>query len=89
MDISYVISETESLIQICEGTGKFLPTTFGSRRFFLVGEFQLAFNGIYRFAEGNAEFRATLPSSYRVLLELYKDEELGPMSTQIYNWQTE
>lgn len=86
IDAEYVLRETDRLISLCENTGKFDPKNFGSRRFLNAGEAQLAFNGVYRFVEGNPEFRATMPDSYAELYELYKDVEYGPNAVKIHFW---
>jgi hypothetical protein len=44
----------------CEATGKFTPS---SRRYFEVGELELAAEGIYRFIFGNTEFKNRIDES--------------------------
>ena len=86
VDAEYVLREIDRLVSLCEDTGNFDPSKFGSRRFLDAGEAQLAFNGIYRFVEGNPRFRTTMPKSYSLLYELYKDEEYGPSRVKIHYW---
>ena len=55
-----------SLLHACEATGHF---PFNSRHFYRVGEWEIAFNGIYRFVEGNAAFKAELGPLYLSVLD--------------------
>ncbi len=73
---------TEKIIKKCEETGDF---TFNSRHFSSVGEYELAFDGIYRFVEGNAKFKTDLGDDYTWLkqeLSANKDFSRHP----IYKW---
>lgn len=79
---------TKQIIEKCERTGKF---NFNSRRFASVGEFDLAFHGIYRFVEGNPEFKSELGEDYiwlkTALLKngrLTTEESLAKL--KIYKW---
>jgi len=89
IDVEYVLRETDHLITLCESTGFFDPKKFGSRRFLNAGEAQLAFNGVFRFVEGNPDFRATMPESYDAFYELYKDEKYGPKAVKVHFWSYE
>jgi hypothetical protein len=73
---------TDQIVKKCEETGGF---TFNSRHFCSVGEYELAFDGIYRFVEGNAKFKADLGDDY-----IWLKQELCPNKDfsrhPIYKW---
>lgn len=57
---------TDQIIKKCEETGEFV---FNSRNFSSVGEYGLAFDGIFRFVEGNPAFMSELGEDYTWLKE--------------------
>ncbi|WP_456389078.1 hypothetical protein [Profundibacter sp.] len=72
------------ILKTCEKTGEF---AFNSRHFCAVGEYELAFDGIYRFVEGNSKFKAELGDDY-----IWLKSELCPNKDfsrhPIYNWES-
>ncbi len=70
------------IVKKCEETGVF---AFNSRHFCSVGEYELAFDGIYRFVEGNPKFKADLGDDY-----LWLKAELCPKKDfsrhPLYKW---
>ena len=74
---------TNQIVEICEATGEF---AFNSRHFCSVGEYELAFDGLYRFIEGNPKFKAELGDDYTWLKEVLcpnKDFSRHP----IFKWE--
>ena len=66
-----VASKVRKMLECCEGTGKF---HFNSRHFLSVGEWEIAFKGIYRFVEGNQKFKESMEPDYSYLKELFSDQ---------------
>lgn len=61
----------EKMLIACEETKQF---PFNSRYFFKVGEWELAFKGVYRFMSGNDAFRQSFEPEFTELCEHLKDE---------------
>lgn len=80
-----VAAITDQIINKCEETGVF---PFNSRHFCSVGEYELAFDGIYRFVEGNEKFKTDLGDDY-----LWLKHEICPNKDfsrhPIYKWGVE
>ncbi|TLP67284.1 hypothetical protein FEE96_08040 [Parasedimentitalea maritima] len=80
-----VIASLKLVLEQCEETGQF---TANSRRFYGVGEWLLAFEGIYRFVEGNVAFKAFVEPAYGELLELFRDDlDLSRLPPRAWKWR--
>ncbi|MEP3785582.1 hypothetical protein [Ascidiaceihabitans sp.] len=66
-----VRASLKTLLEKCEATKKF---SFNSRRFFSVGEWLLAFEGIFMFAKGNSEFQQSLAPEFDFLVKHFSKE---------------
>lgn len=65
-----LVSKTiRKIDRLCDETGHF-PS--GWRRYAAVGEWSLALDGIYRFVEGNPEFKQSLGEDYLWLIKKFK-----------------
>lgn len=79
------ISSLKLVLEQCEDTGQF---TANSRRFYGVGEWLLAFEGIYRFVEGNVAFKAFVVPVYDELFEFFREDlDLSRLPPRIWEWR--
>lgn len=63
------------LLEACEQTGQF---PFRSRHFLRVNETTIAAEGLFRFIEGNPDFKATIPAeTLAIINEFVGDDPTG------------
>lgn len=78
------LNRVRRMIEHCDRTGHF-PYD-GARRFIGLGQWELAFNGVYLFAIGNEEFREELEPDFSIIVRLL-EKDLKYLRYDAYDWE--